>query len=334
MAAEIIGTSTNPSGTMQAIIERDERTVYLYLRHHEGAMLSCWLRNLTTAPAELDVSAMEDGNAPMLPAKFCAHPEGAPIDPDKLKIVWLEEENGAGVYEDGELLAVCPAWATGDPCPGFARDSLDHNPVVWPLGSPEMNALHGRMAKADAFWREWDDEETPWMRIQPLQLDTYAKIFGMKESRYLAIDGGAWPPKAMAQYNLADRTILVTVGLALRPQPGAELIVNADEVRRGELGICLPGKPTDEAVDKVGRYLSSVTSIPWANNTWIGEGHTIGCNVWPGRAETINLRWTYNAAGLPTIELPEFRGDTVDVLWGVPNDEPKKSWVKSLFRRG
>jgi hypothetical protein len=55
---------------------------------------------------------MRDGSPPLLPRRYCKHPEGAALPAaEDLEIVWFEEGNGAALLERGEPLTVIPPWA-------------------------------------------------------------------------------------------------------------------------------------------------------------------------------------------------------------------------------
>jgi hypothetical protein len=59
-----------------------------------------------------------------------------------------------------------------------------------------------------------------------------------------------------------DRTVLVTVGVALRPQPNVELATETPEqLRRIELGAVLPSYRSEEAVQGFGRYVSGQSNL-------------------------------------------------------------------------
>jgi len=75
--------------------------------------------------------------------------------------------------------------------------------------------------QAESYWRKWNDKEF-WPSIQSSQISQLEKVFG-RPSKYYAIDGGRWPPKAMMRFAWKDRTVLVTVGVAPRPQPNVEM---------------------------------------------------------------------------------------------------------------
>jgi hypothetical protein len=71
------------------------------------------------------------------------------------------------------------------------------------------------------------------------------------------------PPKAMARFAWKDRTLLVTIGVAVRPQPDVEMATESPELlRRIELGAALPDNWSEEAVQGFGKYLSNQSTCP------------------------------------------------------------------------
>ena len=121
-----------------------------------------------------------------------------------------------------------PPWSGTNEFRGYARDNIGKGPVAWEL-SPN-NVLFERFKQAESYWRKWNDEEF-WPSIQSSQISQLEKVFG-RHAKYYAIDGGRWPPKAMVRFAWRDRTVLVTVGVALRPQPNVEMTTEAPEQLR------------------------------------------------------------------------------------------------------
>ncbi len=76
---KILCSSVSPNGNIEAVAEEDDRVVYFYLFPQPGtsfSMKSCWVRNLATAPENLDVDGIRQGMPPLLPRSLCRHPEG------------------------------------------------------------------------------------------------------------------------------------------------------------------------------------------------------------------------------------------------------------------
>jgi hypothetical protein len=169
---------------------------------------------------------------------------------------------------------------------------------------------------------KWDGNEL-WPSIQSSQLSQLEQVFG-RHDRYYAIDNDQWPPKAMTRFAWRDRTILVTVGVALRPQPNVEMLTETPErLRRIELGAVLPGSWSEKAVQGFASYISGQSNLPWTKYTWLGPGHTIACESWQNPDHTAALL-QYEHAGASQIALERFLGDPVNVLWFVPISEDER----------
>jgi hypothetical protein len=320
----------SPNGNMTAIVEDDGESVYFYLFRPEGPenarVKTCWVRNRRKAPTDLDVGAMRKGGPPLLPAKFCRHPNGAPpFDAKSLRIVWFEEGDAAALLEHEDILAIIPCWSGTKGFHGFARDCTEESPLCWPLD--EDNVLHERVRQAREYWSLWADESF-WERYREESVATIARALGGEPTKYYAIDGGEWPPKALLRYSLPDRTLLVTIGVSLRSQPNVELYVeDPSPLRRIELAGCLDPQCPEDEVLRFTSYLSGQSGYPWSFSSWLGDGHTMPCNAVPealgGRRFPFVLL-TKAIAGAPDFHLSPFRGDPINVLWTVPITETER----------
>jgi hypothetical protein len=311
----------SPNDNGVALVEQDDRVACFYLMTEiegEKRIRTCWVRNLQPAPDVLDVAGMREGIPPMMPGAHCNHPDGAvPLDANSLRIVWAEEGDAAALYESSELLAVIPSWSGSGGFDGFARDCIGSGPLAWELAA--SNISHERYAKADAYWRSWDDESI-WIQYRDDLLGCLQKAFG-QQSRYFAIDGGQWPPKALAWFNHGPSAILSTVGVSMRSQPAVELSVEDPSVcRRIELGVCLDKRIGDESIKAVAAYISGQSGLPWNHNTWLGHGHTLPADVFD-QLSAGTLPFALLSIQHPAtsqVSLPTFRGDPVSILWMIP----------------
>jgi hypothetical protein len=321
--AETLLEEVNPNGNIQAVVESDDDACYFYLFAPQAQLgtKSVWVCNHTRAPEAIEVERMQSGSPSRNPACYCRHTAGrtAPAAED-LRVVWLPEGNGAALYERDEILAIIPPWSGTEGFHGYARDNIGQGPVAWELGSD--NVLFERFKQAQSYWQKSGDNEF-WPSIQATQISQLEKIFG-HHAKYYAIDGGRWPPKAMVRFWWKDRTVLVTVGVALRPQPSVEMATEAPEqLRRIELGAVLPGHWSEEAVQGFGSYISGQSNLPWNKYTWLGPGHTLPCDSWQNSNHTMALL-QYAHSGTPRIALEQFLGDPVNVLWFVPISEEER----------
>jgi len=313
--------SPSPNDNGVAVVEQDERVACFYLMTEIDdvkRIRTCWVRNLQTAPDSLDVDGLREGAPPMMPKPYCNHPNGSsPLDASSVRIVWAEEGDAAALYERSELLAVIPSWSGSKEFDGFARDCIGEGPLAWELSA--SNVSHERYAIADDYWRSWDDESL-WTSYRDSLLQSLQQAFG-QQSRYFAIDGGKWPPKALAWFNHGSLAVLSTIAVSMRAQPAVELSVEEPSAcRRIELGACLDNNIGDEAIKSVAAYISGQSGFPWSQNTWLGHGHTLPSDVFEqlsgGRFSFALLSSRHPA--IAPVALPDFRGDPVSVLWMIP----------------
>lgn len=321
---EPVFESVSPNRNVFARVEQDANACYFYLNGENGGdfgIRSCWVRNLVRAPAQLDVSGMREGRPPMLPARYCAAPNGGKrLSADALDIVWAEEGDAAALRENGEILAIIPSWSGTNGFHGYARDCTQESPLCWPLGAPATNEQFARYARALDYWRAWDEGDGPWPQFQTSMCEEFERTFG-KRSNYYLIDGGQWPPKALLRIPRSREVILSTLGMALRPQPTVELCFDDPALhRRVELGACLPPGLADESIKRVAAYLSGQSCYPWAHFTFLGSGHTMPSDVFAelsaGALPFVLL--THELPAISTPSLPRFRGDPVRLLWMTP----------------
>jgi hypothetical protein len=320
---EVVIEETSPHGNLEAIIEQDARVAHFYLRspvHEDFGLKICWVRNLSEAPDVLDVEGMEQGIPPMLPREFCAHPEGqAPLDPARLRLVWFPEGDGVALLEDGEMLAAIPAWGGMKGFSGYARDCMGQSSLCWKL--EDSTDFNNRIAAAERYWDEWDQGKSPWPACQDAFLGAYENVLG-PHTRYFAIDGGKWPPKALVRFDRADCTFLLTLGISLRPQPAVEMYYEEPaDFRRVEFAACFASGVSDEVISGFAGYLSGQSSLPWDQFSFIAHGHTIRCDAFTKDAAlcgftSILLIDTPRCA--PGLNPPRIGGEKVSLLWAVP----------------
>lgn len=268
---------SSPFGNLDAIVERDSRTVYFYLNGPAPfGMRACWVRNLVPGPLALNPAEMQAGIPPVLPRLHCHSNQPGPIPSlDQLRIVWFTEGNGAALLEQGELLAVIPPWSGLDGFHGYARDCASENEICWPL--PDTPALKERVTQAAKAWEAWLTER-PFSKLQPQQLLRYEQRFGPSD-QYFAIDGEKFPPRGLGVFRDTRAVTLATVGMSLAPQPNVELAVeNPVAQRRIELALRVPlveGTPWESGLlRRLAGQLSGLAAMPWKQWTWFGQQHT------------------------------------------------------------
>lgn len=346
----VLHFENSPYQTLDAIVQHDGKSVYFYLndghlRNGESSNQSvenqpvfgtraCWVRNLDLGPLVLNETEMRQGISPMLPRTHCVHREAQPIpEPERLQVVWLEEGNGAALFETGpgeteKILAVIPPWSGLEGFWGYASDCAIESPLCWPM--PDNPKLDQRINQAKQFWQQWRSGHDPFAQLQPEILAAYEAQFlhstdPSMQQRYFAIDGGSFPPRGLVQYTSTREMVLATVGMSVCPQPAVELFTG-DPVnhRRIELAIRVAGDFSNESkssyVEQLGRQLSTLAGYPWRNFTWLGAGHTCGLlDAAPGCESALLVGDDQLGEPLSArIELPIFRGDPVKLLWLIP----------------
>lgn len=325
MESDVLLEDQSPHGNVVAVVEQNDRVAHFYLFGEEGSdfgVRSCWVRNLKHAPTDPQLlkTDMEAGIAPMLPQGACMHPGGArPLDPALLRVVWLEEGDGAALFEGDDLLAVILGWSRDQKLVSYARDCRESTPVASPLSAAP--ALQDRVRAAQQWWAAWDGPSAPWQELQQSLLDAYEPLGG--SVRYFATDRGRWPPKALIRVDRPEGgVVLATVGMSLRPQPVSVMASHQPaDSRRIELAFALSAAvATQPTVTALSQYLAAQMDLPWRFFTWLGEGHTVPCEQLAdaGQPEFTSVLLTAKAPGAPPIRLPMFRNDPVQLLWCTP----------------
>lgn len=307
----------SPDGSLDALVQSDGRTVYLYLNDPDGTFgtRACWVRNLIPAPLELSQADLQQQAPPVMPRFFTNHPHGAPLPrSEDLRIVWLEEGNGIALRERDQLLAVIPPWSGREGFHGYARDCLSENEICWPL--PAQPTLLERIDRAVDFWSACQAPEYVASLDSKIR-DVYRARFGDATQSY-QVDPDGWPPVQILRHDSTLGPILTSCGMGLRPQPNVELTQKKPAaMRRIELGLVAAraafGTDESQAVE----LLAGQVRYPWRHWTWLGHGHLsklLRPNAEPWQLLFISERpWQG--------ELLRFRGDPVHLLWMVPMNE-------------
>jgi len=326
-------TEISPHGTMEALVEQNDRVAHFYLRplsNPEFGVRSCWIRNLKKAPWFLDVDGMKRGISPMLPKKYCRHPKGAePLRAQDMRVIWLPSGDGAALEVNREILAVIPPWSGQNGFHGYARDCKDLSPLCWDLLPAEKTILE-HYREADRYWQSWSESSSPWQIYQTACLAALESKLG-QHRRYFAIDGGEWPPKALAVYSAQESIILVTIGVALRPQPQVEMYCEEPDLdRRFEFALGLSAWTPDPAVERCASYMSGQTNLPWHKFTFVADSHTIPCDSLPRGAhdqEFPAVLLSSSPPGAPQVSLPTVDGDPVNLLWMIPITQTERTYA-------
>jgi Suppressor of fused protein (SUFU) len=336
MKSEILLEESSPYGNILAVVEDSENTVYFTLYGPKNiiplgespdswkSMRSCWVCN-TTPVQDSDVidmneivATMQKGLAPPMPAKHCKHARtGLKIDKDQLEIVWFEEVDCAALLHRGEIMAVIPPWATPSfsDYTGYAKE-FKGEPFLG-IGSLEeiLPDIEKRIKRAKNFWLKWSQPET-WGNF----LDAYMKIlethFGAN-TRYFAIDGGHFPPKALTVFENENTLFFITIGMSIFAQPRVELYVQQPEqFRRIELGMAVDKATlTDVSIEKIGGFISRLASMPWNQLCWFGHGQTLYNELFKNYQFNNVL---FVDRDLDSVILPDYEDDPIKLLWLIP----------------
>ena len=317
---------TSPYGNLDAIAQHDGRSVHFYLNGHEENSFgtrACWVRNLKQAPYVLNEEEMQQGIAPMLPRAYCKSPAPGQLpDSSQLRIVWLEEGNGAAMIEQTsenclQTLVIIPPWSGVDGFSGYAAECCAESPLCWPM--PDNPNLRQRIERADEFWQSFSSSKNLFSQLQQSILQAFNRHWQTEPVQYYSINGDQFPPRGLAHYRLDDCQVLTTIAMSLCPQPMVEMQVDHPaRYRRIELAVKLDRQLAEDQLQGITQKLSSLASYPWSNFSWFGHGHTVMLEgVFPGvKQVTLNHDSVIHQA--KSVSLPEFRGDQVNLLWLTP----------------
>ncbi len=320
----VIFRATSPHENFEAIVEQDDRVAFFYLRpliNREAALRSCWVRNLQPAPAELEEDKMREGIAPLLPASFCKNPGGDdPLEGDHLEVLWLPTGDGAVLRHKTEgPLAVIPPWSGYRGFSGYAAGCAELHELASPLD--QATEFLPRIAEADEYWTRWRTNPGLWRRRQNEFLDAYEKALGT-DYRYFAIDEDQWPPKALVQFAPAPHTLLLTLGVSLRPQPQVELYTDDPApLQRIELAMALGPNLPEPLIERLAQYVSAQTNLPWHQITFLAPGHTVPCPIFTEFAEFADFTAVLlidEPAERPEISLDDLSEPRPRILWMIP----------------
>jgi hypothetical protein len=313
--------SESPYGSRRVVVEYDGTTSVAYLHDAGGAIAATWVANHRPAPPSVDLAGLGAGQAPQMPADHTRFPQGRPpLDPASLRAVWLEEGDGVAVLEDGDPLAVIPAWsdmAAG--MPGYARDVIGQTPFGWSL-EQAMEGLGPRIAAAGAFWR-WRADPASWGSFQQAVFGHLLARLG-PGGKYWDVSGGKQPlvgvserpPTAQRPY-----TVLSTVGMSCQRMPAIELTgEGAGGQARIELALATT-LPSAEAA----RIFLWLAQYPWREMTWLGAGHSV---PWYHEAATFPLRGGHEAI-LLLDEPGRLLGPEVPSLGGFAVSDAPVRWL-------
>jgi Suppressor of fused protein (SUFU) len=323
--------SVSPYGSRRLVVEFDGRTTSAYLHDGDGPIAATWIANHMPAPEAVDVVRLRAGVAPEMPAAHTKHPAGRePLDADALKAIWLEEGDGAGILENGELLAVIPGWsdlATG--MPGYSRDVIGQTPFGWSLDDA-LEGLDLRIRQSAQFWR-WRASAGSWHLFQEAVLGHLLTRLG-PGGGYWDVSGGRTPTVGVSERPpLPNRpyTVLTTVGMSCQRMPVVEQ-TGEGAVGRARIELALATTlPSTEAA----RIFLWLAQFPWREVTWLGSGHSIPWyhepSTFPLGGGNEGVLLLDDPSRLPGPEVPRLDGfrasnEPVRWLWLIPINERER----------
>jgi Suppressor of fused protein (SUFU) len=329
--------SINPYESRRLTVEYDGVTTAAYLHDDSSPIAATWIANHVPAPSSTDLSRINAGQAPVMPASHTKLPEGRPpIEPATLEPLWFEEGDGVAVLESGKLLAVIPGWSdAGRGMPGYSRDVLGQTPFGWSLDDA-MEGLGPRVDRARAYW-QWRRDERSWGVFQQAALGHLLTRLG-PGAHYWDASMGKQPMTGVSERPPSDKrpyTVLSTVGMSCQRMPVVEKVVpDVASYARIELAMATT-MPSAQAA----RVFLWLAPYPWRAVTWFGPGHSVRWYHDPatfplGGGEGYSSVLLLDSPGsLPGPEPPDlsgfsFGGDPVRWLWIIPISEPDRQLAK------
>ena len=270
MGTTLLLNETNPYGTWTAVVEDDGRTVYLYLNpagESHATSRAVWVRNLVPAPTQPDSNAMKNGQAPLLQAEACRHPDGlGPLKSEELDIVWFQEGNAVALFLDGQPEALIPPWSGMDGFFGYAAEAIGADVGTMPF--PEDRAgLQARLDENLAFWTA-RSQGNFWSAYRDRMLAHYEAVYG-PHRQYFAVTDRDYPPLAVVEFESHDEAVYVTLGMSGQHMPDVELYEEEPQNHvRSEL---VWSSPTADA--SAPGLLARVALYPWLASAYLGPGH-------------------------------------------------------------
>jgi hypothetical protein len=327
---ETLLDSDSPYGSRRVVVEYDGTTTAAYMHDAEGAIAATWIANHGPAPEVADLAGLSAGQPPQMPAGHTKLPPGsAPLDPESLRAVWLEEGDGVAILEHDQPLAIIPGWsdmATG--MPGYARDIIGQTPFGWSLDQA-VEGLGPRLSEAERFWR-WRTDPNNWASFRQAVFGHLLSRLG-PGGKYWDVSGGKQPLVGVSERPSTPQrpyTVLSTVGMSAQRMPVIEQAGDGAGPPRIELALATT-MPSAEAA----RIFLWLAQYPWREVTWLGAGHSIPWYHEPstfplggGNAAILLLDDPGQLIGpdVPVLDGFSMGGGPVRWLWIVPVSERER----------
>ena len=345
----IIFQENSPWGNISAFVEDDGEAVYFYLYGPEGiipmgespddwcGIRKCWVCNRIPVADKNGIQPairdMEAGRAPLMPAEYCLHASTSmELQPDQLEVVWFEGGDSAALLHEGQIISVIPPWA----CPSFANISGYARECAAPgfIGIRPLHELASlieqHVERALDFWHTWSEEEA-WQHYLNERISILEEQFG-PHTRYFAIDGDRFPPRAIVVFEQDEKVIFITIGISILAQPRVELFLDEPQhSRRFEMGMAFHKNFVDNiSITRIGSAISAIVAMPWDQLCWIGNGHTVDCNMLTSGdplSPFDSVLMLEEGLGIPHVRYPDYR-DPVTILWGIPICQQERQFLR------
>ncbi len=313
--------SCSPCCPIEAFAEQNDQACYFYLWQNPGtpeaAMSACFVCNTADQSHQIPLEEwkQDPSGPPMIPYDQVTHsPDGLTLDEEKLEIIWTMEGSGAGLLYEGQLIAFIPEWAAHESFPGYSRYIKGETSFGWEMTQARKH-LEEVIQAGREFWGNM--EGNYWPDFQKGQLDSLEAFMG-KLDQYYAIDGGEFPPRALATGQKDGMRYGITLGMSLLRQPMVESFYQerTPDFSRVELGFACAKEREAEFMPTL-HVLAGIACLPWQKITSLGHGHTVKLDTIEGFAAA----WLLNANLLAPGASPEYQkafGERVNLLWMVP----------------
>lgn len=332
MDKKIICSAYFPKTDTHALLQEENNCVYLYMYirpdRPDAEIRASWVRNYIEAKDGVDMKAINAGAQPRMPRKACRHPRGAvALKAENLRLVFLEDGDGVALKDKDSLLAVIPGWASSGEFTGYARDAVGTSPFAWELGSREENDIYDVVERAEEYWKDMIEGDA-WAVYRDRHIEAIDKKYG-PHSEYLAVDNGAFPPKAIVICEKADVTYLFTLGVGILAMPTVEMCTqNPQDMRRTELAMAVSSEVWKESRDSLIAYIAGISDIPWNYTTFIGDGHTVLYDVKPYDEHFTNAILLEGGTHFKDDLYGTFRNDRMNNLWIVPITKLEQAYAE------
>lgn len=325
----ILLAEKSPYCPIEASVEADGDAVYFYLyvekKLEERTIKQCWVRNLTPAPSlEADYYSQDDGGLMLLPESHCRYPQGQPsLNLSEIKIVWLENGNGAALLEKGEVLAIIPSDCNSIYCPGYARDCIQESTACKVLS--EHSILLKEVEVAQIKWREWETHPNPFYTQLPEIVAKYTEILG-NPTHCEILNKDEWPPIKL--YTRNDQLqVFTTAGMSLHKQPKGSVSRADLPYDYIELGLLLENTFSSSLRKQQIRWMENLTVYPWREITRLKEGSVVKFDALDHKRFSMVLL-TNQLDALPKVNLPKYKGKEAALLWLVPLSNSEIKYIE------